>query len=281
MRKLLLPLFVILFSLIGCSSEEAEQPADNLDEALEDSPENPNGETSDFQALNMTFEFASVDGLEVTGDLKEVSATGPYAILCHQAGFSRGEYAETAAWFNKLGINTLAIDQRSGEAAREINNETAARAKAKALPQDYLSAEQDIRAAIDHIATLVAGDGRPLILVGSSYSASLVLKIAADTTFKHHDGIAGVISFSPGEYFKTMKLAPLLSTIECPVFITQAQNEYAASLEVSENIPDENLIIYQPDFPSIHGSRAIWKEVDGHEAVRRALKEFIVTLPLN
>ena len=61
------------------------------------------------------------------------------------------------------------------------------------LSRNYMAAYQDIEAALDWAK---AQKYKKISVWGSSYSASLVLKLAGD-----HPGIACVLSFSPGEYF--------------------------------------------------------------------------------
>ena len=56
--------------------------------------------------------FPASDGILISADLYFVNDSLPYMILCHQAGYSRAEYAETASKFCHLGYNCLAIDQR-------------------------------------------------------------------------------------------------------------------------------------------------------------------------
>ena len=93
----------------------------------------------------------SKDSLPITADMYSVDESKPYIILCHQAGYSRGEYKEIATKLNKLGYNCLAIDLRSGGEVNGIKNETAAAALKKKKPQGYLDAEQDIVAALDYL----------------------------------------------------------------------------------------------------------------------------------
>src|SRR5687768_9393059 len=76
-----------------------------------------------------TITFPSKDGITITGDMYMINDTMPYMLLCHQAGYSRGEYKETAKRFNKLGFNCLAIDQRSGNEVNGVKNMTAEAAK--------------------------------------------------------------------------------------------------------------------------------------------------------
>lgn len=121
--------------------------------------------------------FESKDGLIITADLYISSTENPYIILLHQAGYSRGEYKEIAPKLVKLGYNCLALDQRSGEEVNFIKNETAAKAKEKNLPTNYLDALPDIHAAIDYIKQK---SSKPIVLWGSSYSASLSLIVATE-----------------------------------------------------------------------------------------------------
>ena len=67
-----------------------------------------------------TVTFPSEDGLLITADIHAPYGNGeaPIIVLFHQAGWSRGEYAEIAPWLNTLGYNCMAVDQRSGETAR-------------------------------------------------------------------------------------------------------------------------------------------------------------------
>ena len=64
-----------------------------------------------------TVEFPAGDGLPITADLYQ-GASGPQVpmiVLCHQAGWSRGAYRETAPRLVAIGFNCLAIDQGSSQ----------------------------------------------------------------------------------------------------------------------------------------------------------------------
>src|SRR5205809_230319 len=97
--------------------------------------------------LKMT--FPSKDGVTITADWYPVNSESQTILLCHQNGFSRGEYVETAKKLNMLGFNCLAIDQRMGKEVNGIENETAKDARAKGKTLSYVNAEQDIVAAVD------------------------------------------------------------------------------------------------------------------------------------
>ncbi|MCE3280588.1 MAG: hypothetical protein K0S44_2779 [Bacteroidetes bacterium] len=198
-----------------------------------------------------TITFPSKDGLTITADEYITQDTMPYMILCHQAGFSRGEYVYTAPRFQKFGYNCLAIDARSGKEVNGITNETAVLALNKKKPTGFLDTEQDILAAIDYA---FKKSKKKVILVGSSYSASLVLKIASAS-----DKVKAVIAFSPGEYFGTkLNIKDAIKNLDKPVFVTSSKSE---SAEVSLLMKDvKNKSQFQPSNAGDHGSKALWKE---------------------
>ena len=215
-----------------------------------------------------TITFPSKDGLTITADEYLANDTLPYIILCHQAGYSRGEYKETALEFNKLGYNCIAIDLRSGKEVNGIKNETVLAAIKANKPTTYLDTEQDILAAIDYVS---AKSKKKIILLGSSYSASLVLKIG--TT---NDKVKAVIAFSSGEYFgNKLNLRESIKTFNKPLFVTSAKNEAA---EVNLLIKEIKSPIKQQFIPTengIHGSRALWKSTPNNNEYWKALIEFM------
>jgi dienelactone hydrolase len=196
--------------------------------------------------------FPASDALLVTADLYFVSDSLPYMILCHQAGYSRGEYIETAKKFCHLGYNCLAIDLRSGNEVNGVKNETAALAIQKKKPAAYLDAEQDILAAIDYAYTK---SGKKVFLVGSSYSASLVLKIAAA-----NEKVSAVMAFSPGEYFGTkLKLKNAIANLAVPVFVTSTKEEAADVAALISDVKSKVKKQYTPASKGVHGSSCLWK----------------------
>jgi len=202
-----------------------------------------------------TITFPSKDGLTITADEYISNDTLPYMILCHQAEYSRGEYLETAKRFEKFGYNCLAIDARSGKESNGIKNETAALAQKKRKNTDYLDAEQDILAAIDFA---FKKSNKKVILVGSSYSASLVLKIATS-----NDKVKAVLAFSPGEYFgDKLNLKETIKTLNKPVFATSSKEEAADLSVLMKDIKSGNKTQFIPNSQGDHGSKALWKETN-------------------
>lgn len=220
--------------------------------------------------------LAAEDGLEVTGDLylARKDPKTPMIILCHQAGWSRGEYREIAPKLNSLGFNCLAIDQRSGKGVNGVNNETASRAKAADKGTEFVDAIADIRGAVKHCRKKLA-KGK-LILWGSSYSAALVLRLAG----KHPDLVDGVLSFAPGEYFRGGNRSKTwiregAEGLKCPVFVTSARNEHANWKAIFEAIPSKTKVAFLPKAAGQHGSRALWEKFDEHKEYWVAVRDFL------
>jgi dienelactone hydrolase len=200
-----------------------------------------------------TITFPSGDNVTITADLYQGTDTAlPYMILFHQAGYSRGEYNETAKKFMRLGYNCLAVDLRSGGEVNGIRNMTNADAVSKKKGTDYLDAEKDVRAAIDYV---YGRSKNKVVLVGSSYSASLVLKVAVDN-FK----VASVIAFSPGEYFgKKNKLKDMITGLDKPVLVLSTVKERDACNVLMADVKSKQKTLFSPATEGIHGSSALWK----------------------
>jgi alpha-beta hydrolase superfamily lysophospholipase len=129
-----------------------------------------------FATSFKTVSFSSKDGLQVTADLYLAHPTeAPFIVLFHQARASRGEYRMIAPELNAFGFNAMAIDQRIGNSFNAITNETAKRFGTGGMSEAYIDAMPDMEAAIKYARKNYA-KGK-LIIWGSSYSASLVLKI--------------------------------------------------------------------------------------------------------
>ncbi|PKP23145.1 MAG: hypothetical protein CVU05_00660 [Bacteroidetes bacterium HGW-Bacteroidetes-21] len=216
--------------------------------------------------------FKSADSLTIYANLYEIDENAPYILLFHQAGYSKGEYKASAIKLLKLGYNCLAVDLRSGEGVNFVQNETAKEAKEKGLPTDYLDAEQDIVAAIDYAYKI---SGKPVVLFGSSYSASLCLKNA-----RSNDKVKAVVAFSPGEYFQPkLILKDFLTGFDKPVFVACSQREYTYMTDLLAGIPDNKKSVFKPqDGPGEHGSKALWKENPSSNEYWLALLLFFKTI---
>ena len=234
------------------------------------------GEKADVADNFTQVEIETEDGLKMTGDLYAANddKNTPFIVLCHQAGWSRGEYREIAPRLNTLGFNCLAIDQRSGGTVNGVDNELFAEAKAAKKGTDYPDAEQDIITALKWARENQAGG--KLILWGSSYSAALSLRIAGEDG----DLIDGVMAFSPGEYFKSFGksgswIMSSAKKITVPVFVTSAKKEERAWKAIYDAIAAESKTSFLPETAGNHGSRALWDKFSDSDAYWAAVKSFL------
>lgn len=223
-----------------------------------------------------TINFPSADGLEITADLYLVSKDKktPMIVLCHQAGWSRGEYQEIAPKLNKMGYNCLAIDQRSGGQVNGVKNQTLAKAKADDKKTGFVDAEQDIVSALKYARKNYAE--KELVLWGSSYSAALSLVVAG----KHPKLCDRVLSFAPGEYFgrfgkSNTWVQENAKNIKVPVFITSAKNEFPRWEKIYRSIPGKKNQKFVPTTKGNHGSRALWNRFNDSKDYWKAVKTFL------
>jgi alpha-beta hydrolase superfamily lysophospholipase len=215
-----------------------------------------------------TVQFKSKDGLLITADLYLAQNAKGFILLCHRSHCNRGEYRETAPRLKSLGFSCLAIDQRSGMKVFGVTNETKVRAKQKGLPTGYLDAKQDIEAAVNYSYKL--NNSKSIIILGSSYSASLALLISTET-----DKIKAAITFSPGEYFKGINLAIEIKSISKPTFITSAKKEVDDVSKLLKLADPRFITHFRPTVEGFHGSKTLWKSVKGYEFYWRTLEDFI------
>lgn len=226
-----------------------------------------------------TIEFKSLDGLPITADLYRGGLKGPapVIVLCHQAGWSRGEYREIAPKLNKMGYQCLAIDQRSGGKVNQVVNQTHAKAMADEKQTQFADAEQDIIAALNKARELQPSG--KIILWGSSYSSALSLRIGGE----HPELMDGVLAFAPGEYFVRFGkpedwIASSAKKIKAPVFITSAKNELPRWQGIYDAIPGDTKMMFVPETAGNHGSRALWEQFDDSEAYWNSVESFLKRL---
>jgi len=197
--------------------------------------------------------FLASDGLEVTADLYLFDAGAPYIILLHQENSSRGEYREIAPRLQRLGFNCLAVDLRSGREANFVQNETAALAQRNNFPATLLDCEKDILAAMDYV-NKTAMRNRYMIF-GSSFSASLAMKVA-----NQNWRLAGVIAFSPGEYFNPLSVKDWIKDFNRLIYVTSNRREQSFVAELIKDIPGHLRTEYQQSGEGVRGAPALWTD---------------------
>lgn len=149
------------------------------------------------------------------------AATAPTMLLFHMAGSSAAaEYPTIIERLNAEGYNTLAVDLRSGGARLGAPNKTAAQFEDR-VP--YCAAYPDMVAALDWVSA--QGLTGPVQAWGSSYSAALVVKLAAERP----DALAGAIAFSPasGQPLADCRPEQYLEALQIPVLALRPDSEMA------------------------------------------------------
>ncbi|MBO6522475.1 MAG: dienelactone hydrolase family protein [Balneolaceae bacterium] len=206
-----------------------------------------NGYTQNFQEIS----FPSKDSLEITADLYHASKTAPNIILFHQSVSSRGEFRTIATELQELGFNCLAVDLRWGKQDfwNKVSNETARKYGTYEIVDNYERTEEyqiekvwpviwkaydDMKASLEYINA--AGYKGKTIVLGSSFSAMLVFKLAADGF-----PVDGIAAFSPGEYHPTD--ATLLSLwadkTTVPVYLSTGVSETEMVEGVKNSLPND------------------------------------------
>lgn len=173
-------------------------------------------------------------------------------LMFHQAGSNMHEYDDIAPRIAKLGYDCVKVDQRAGGEMWSSTNVTATQYTGE---QSYMDAYEDMKA----VFTWAVGKGyTDIVAWGSSYSASLVLKLAAENPL-----VSAVVSFSPGEYFGQPGLvAGWNSQVKVPRFFAATSEEMENGvLDIYMASPDEGnkLIAYGN---GVHGSSALLKDKD-------------------
>ncbi len=212
------------------------------------------------------------DGLQITADKYFLNDTLPWILMFHHSGSSRGEFREIAPRFNMLGYNGLAVDLRHGREANFIFNETARAAREGNFRDDMQDALADVVAALKWAEIQ---NETPVILLGSSYSASLVLMVA-----KKSPRAGAVIAFSPGEFFGTGSMVrEKVTGLEKPVFIAATARERPYTSELSSGIDEKHKTLFSPSGCSgAHGARALWESEECSDEYWLALLLFFNNL---
>jgi pimeloyl-ACP methyl ester carboxylesterase len=223
-----------------------------------------------------SIDFPTDGGIQGHGDVyvsKNESAT--LILLFHQAGWSRGEYREIAPKLVAAGYRVMAVDQRSGGAVNGVQNQTHRRATKMGLARSYLDAYADLEAALAYARTEL-GVAR-IIVWGSSYSASLVFRLAAE----HPKTVTAVMAFAPGEYFEKQKSPVYIwnfaKRVKQPLFVTSSKKERAQVKPIFDASPAKQKILFTPASRGQHGSRALWEKFPDHDVYWAAVNGFLKT----
>lgn len=222
----------------------------------------------DRSTAQLTITFSAPDGVTVSGEWYPIGDDLPVILLCHQNRYSRGEYKEIALRLNKFGFNCLAVDQRVGEEVNGVVNLTAVDAMERGLEPVYEDAEQDIVAGVNWLFERYR---KPAIIIGSSYSASLGLKIANE-----NDHVYGVVAFSPGEYFADNQFTEkAIQGLSKPVMMFTSPSQAPTARNLMESVNSVLKSVYVTQGDQDHGAKVLWSDYPGNEKNWSALMAFL------
>jgi dienelactone hydrolase len=194
-------------------------------------------------------QFAARDGRKVYADFyKTAKGSDTIILLFHQAGSNAHEYETIAPKLLEMGYDSLAVDQRSGGEMWGRKNRTGD------LSNHYMDAYRDMQGALEWAKSKNYGH---IVAWGSSYSASLVLKLAVD-----NKDVEAVLAFSPGEYFGGTVVKDWNMRVAVPVLMAMTPDEANGDglllYEASSHTPARthgDMFVSFPD--SVHGSSTL------------------------
>lgn len=154
------------------------------------------------------------------------TSAAPPILMFHMAGGdARGELDEIALRLSGSGRHVFAADLRGGGDRIGRGDPTVAHyvnqtARAFREPPGLCTAYADAKAALDHVARMT---GRGAILTGSSYSAALVVQLAA----RHVEQVVGFVAFSPasGAPMAGCEPEPWLERVQVPGWAVRPEAE--------------------------------------------------------
>ncbi len=180
----------------------------------------------------ITVSAVTADSVTIYGDVffGELDAASPLLLLFHQGGANgRGEYTEIASWLNDAGYRAIAWDQRSGGDMFGESNRTVA-GLSDETPSGYCDAYQDLEAALTFVIS--EGMAEQVIAWGSSYSAALVFRLAAENP----DRVSGVVAFSPasGGPLVNCRARMWVNDVKVPMLVFRPDAEMARETSVEQ-----------------------------------------------
>lgn len=221
-----------------------------------------------FSNAQRKVQFPSKDGLIISADLYEVDPSYPWIVLCHQPRSSRGEFLEIAKRLNKLEFNCMAVDLRSGGEMNFIANETYNLARKTGLSTAYHEAEKDVITAVNNAFNI---GKKKVILMGSSYSASLALKVG-----KENGNVMAVVAMSPGEYFTgVFEVKEEVNGLDKPTFVYCTSEEQPYVNEMLTGVGRRRMIMHTSEKGGVHGAKSLFKESKGSVELWIQLMNFL------
>jgi len=252
-------------ALAACHSPTGDTAADSADN---------NAAAVAPEAQGKPVWLHATDKLNVKGTYWQAQNAKAIILLFHQAGSSKDEYTTIAPRLVEMGYSALAIDQRAG-GSMYGTNETV-----QQMPKGWANSMEDAAQDLEGALRWAEPLGKPIILWGSSYSASLVIPLANT----YPDKVKAVLSFSPGEYFADKnRIGRAAGALRVPIFITSASkpDEEAKAKAIADAVPDHLATLYVPT-AGVHGSSTLIaaKDPQGAKANWAAVTAFLGKLSL-
>jgi len=248
MRPLFLSITLLLITLTSCKTETQEQPQQPV-------------EDKDYEEIS----FVTPDSITIFGQLYTTSKSDDCILLFHQGGSnSRGEYRTIIPKLQELGMNILAIDQRVGGQIYGNYNRTIANIPSNSFNNNYgyCDAYNNLEGALNYMKQ--NGFTGKKIAWGSSYSASLSLKLASE----YPNDIQGVLAFSPaaGEVMNGCNPEQYLELIKVPTLLLKPPNEMQSERSKAqfELAAQYNHQTYAAEYGR-HGSSMLVESRVGHD----------------
>lgn len=196
-------------------------------------------------------QFKASDGATAFADLYAAKENPQKRIVLmfHQAGSNSTEYSPIAPRVASWGYDCLAVDQRSGGDMFDAINRTVEGGS----KGDYNAAYQDLEGALSWATVQGYKD---VTVWGSSYSASLALRLAAE-----HPEIKRVLTFSPGEYFDQKGIvAGWAVRVKQPTLMAFAPKELADGQRLFGYLPSSPLDVLVTFDKGVHGSSTLRRD---------------------
>jgi dienelactone hydrolase len=194
-------------------------------------------------AVQVTSEIMlkTAQGKNVAATYKMASNARALILLFHQAGSDRREYDGIAPRLLQAGYSVLIVDQ-GGDG----------------LLDKMISGKPDMQAALDWAQT----ENLPVIIWGSSYSASLTYVLAAEQPSK----IKAAMVFSGGDYLGCNVVLPAASRVNIPLFATSSVGETAEMKAIFDLVPSANKQFFAPPPGAVHGSGTLTQTTNNASA---------------
>jgi len=257
-KNILMSILILLLITISCHFEQS-------------------GDSENGDVLPEEISFYTEDSIKIYGDLYKLNSTMPLIIMFHQGGSNaKGEYTPIIPRLIEMGYNVLATDQRVGGQWYGGYNRTLAEISNNGYGDGYgyCDAYNNLEGALHFAINLGFTD--KLILWGSSYSASLAIKLAD----KNQQAVDGVLAFSPASGRSMTDCLPdeHFSSLSIPLLMLRPPNEMESenSIKQFELASSHGHKTFVPEF-GVHGSSMLVKERVGNdvEATREVVLNFL------